>query len=97
MTGLSRSISSGGAFPSGVGGVGVGSGAGGRVVDRGANRFLIGENTEDHYSSSSRDYKRILLLSFYKGTRIKAPRVGVGGEGRGGARLVERKRVGLLK
>ena len=51
------------------------------MVDRGANRFLIGENTEDRYSSSSGDYKRILFLSFRKGTRIKAPRVGVGGEG----------------
>ena len=93
MTGLSRSISSGGAFPSGFTGAGVGSGAGGAVGirDRGVNRFLVGENTEERYSSSSGDYKRILFLSFYKGTRIKAPRVGVGRETRGGVRLVERK------
>ena len=93
MTGLSRSISSGGAFPAGFVGAGVGSGAGGAVGvrDRGVNRFLVGENTKEYYSSSSGDYKRILFLSFRKGTRIKAPRAGVGGEGRGGARPVERK------
>ena len=67
------------------------------LAERGANGFLVGEKAEDRCSSSSGDYKRILFLSFREGTRIKAPRAGVGRETRGGVKLVERKRVGLLK
>ena len=93
MTGPSRSISGGEAFPSGTSGAGVGLG----VAERGAKGFLVGEKAEESCSSSSGDCERILFLSFREGTRTKAPRAGVGGETRGGARPVERKRVGLLK